>query len=372
MSALYENSIIRAVNETDNENNKQSDLQSVQKYYGKVLSTTEDLKTNACCTSSSPPEYLKECIANIDADVTSKYYGCGLVIPDCLHGKSVLDLGCGSGRDCYILSQLVGEHGSVTGIDMTEEQLEIAKRNEEIHAIKFGYAKKNTKFIRAYLEELDFLPANSFDVIVSNCVVNLSPKKRSVLQQAYRLLKEGGEFYFSDVYSDRRVPKDLVNDEELWGECISGALYYNDFDRLAKECGFKDPRLVTDSVITVDNKELEKQINGRVKFFSATYRLFKLPNLEPDCEDYGQSVIYKGSASDHQKYSFKLDDHHVFFKGKVALVCGNSWRMLHETRFKKHFDFIGNFDQHFGLFEGCGKGIPFESAKEGHKSASCC
>ena len=110
-----------------------------------------------------------------------------------------------------------------------------------------------------------------------------------------------------------------------------------------------------------------------MKFFSATYRLFKLSNLEPDCEDYGQSVIYKGTASETQKYAFKLDDHHVFLKGKVSLVCGNSWRMLNETRFKKHFEFIGNFDQHFGLFEGCGKGVPYASAKEGSGGGdSCC
>ena len=258
-------------------------------------------------------------------------------------------------------------------MSLTEEQLNVAKRNEDKHAKKFGYAKKNTNFIKAYLEELDFLPANSFDVIVSNCVVNLSPNKRAVLQQAFRLLKEGGEMYFSDVYADRRVPKDLVNDEELWGECVSGALYYNDFDRLAKECGFKDPRLVTDSVITIDNKRLEQKVDGRVKFYSATYRLFKLSSLEPDCEDYGQSVIYKGTAGETQKYAFKLDDHHNFLKGKVSLVCGNSWKMLHDTRFKEHFEFIGDFNQHFGLFEGCGKGIPYASANVGGGGGdSCC
>lgn len=369
MSALYENSIVRGASLNDCNKN----LESVQNYYGKVLSTSDDLQTNACCTTGSPPNYLKKYIANIDPDVTSKYYGCGLVVPDCLLGKSVLDLGCGSGRDCYILAQLVGENGSVVGVDMTKEQLEVARRNEEKHAKKFGYKTKNTKFLEGYLEELDFLPSNSFDVIVSNCVVNLSPNKRAVLKQAYRLLKEGGELYFSDVYADRRVPKDLVNDEELWGECMSGALYYNDFDRLAKECGFKDPRLVTDSPISINNSKLEEKVDGRVKFYSATYRLFKLSTLEPDCEDYGQCVIYKGTASENQKHAFQLDDHHVFLAGKVSLVCGNTWRMLNETRFKMHFEFIGNFDKHFGLFEGCGKGIPFVSAKTADKiEASCC
>ena len=90
-----------------------------------------------------------------------------------------------------------------------------------------------------------------------------------------------------------------------------------------------------------ENRVSGGHVDGRVKFYSATYRLFKLSSLEPDCEDYGQSVIYKGTAGETQKYAFKLDDHHVFLKGKVSLVCGNSWKMLHDTRFKEHFEFIG-------------------------------
>eukprot|EP00928_Gymnodinium_smaydae_P034098 TRINITY_DN24246_c0_g2_i1.p1 TRINITY_DN24246_c0_g2~~TRINITY_DN24246_c0_g2_i1.p1 ORF type:complete len:357 (-),score=83.00 TRINITY_DN24246_c0_g2_i1:228-1298(-) len=343
---------------------------SVKEYYSKFLKTSDDLQTNACCTAAAPPDHIKKCIANIHDQVVAKYYGCGLCLPDDIEGLSVLDLGCGAGRDVYIASQLVGAKGRVVGVDMTEEQLEVARSTASWHAEKFGFA--NVDFKQGYIERLGELglEPNSFDVIVSNCVINLSPDKESVLREAYRLLKPGGELYFSDVYSDRRVPQTLREDSVLWGECISGALYWNDFHNLAKKCGFLDPRLVKDSVITVQNKKLEAKL-GRIWFYSATYRLFKLPDLESHCEDYGQAVIYKGTVP-WSADSFLLDGHHDIEKGKVFPVCGNTWKMLHDTRFKRHFDFIGNFDVHYGIYDGCGTLIPFASAKDGSKGAGGC
>jgi arsenite methyltransferase len=145
------------------------------------------------------------------------------------------------------------------------------------------------RFLQGYIEKLDELELEegSFDLIISNCVINLSPDKEAVLKQAYRLLKEGGEIYFSDVYSDRRVPQTLREDPVLWGECLSGALYWNDFLQLSKKAGFLDPRLVASSPITISNEDIEAKVS-HIKFFSATYRLWKLPLLESDCEDYGQ------------------------------------------------------------------------------------
>mgnify|MGYP000135562332 CR=1 FL=1 len=96
--------------------------EQVKNYYGKELEKSEDLKTNACCSLVEPPQYIKDVLAKIHDEVMAKYYGCGLTIPDKLKGLKVLDLGCGSGRDVYIASQLVGESGSVIGLDMTDEQ----------------------------------------------------------------------------------------------------------------------------------------------------------------------------------------------------------------------------------------------------------
>lgn len=145
----------------------------VQDYYGKHLQQTSDLRTSACCDVSLVPEWLKPLLSKIHPEVLNRYYGCGLVCPPLLNGCRVLDLGCGSGRDVYALSQLVGPKGLVVGVDMTAEQLAVAKEHHAYHVNRFGY--DNVNFIQGFIEKLDELDLepNSFDVIVSNCVVNL-------------------------------------------------------------------------------------------------------------------------------------------------------------------------------------------------------
>jgi arsenite methyltransferase len=334
--------------------------QEVQDYYGKQLQTSSDLKTNACCDPALMPDYLKPILAKIHPEVDSRYYGCGLVIPPLLKGLKILDLGSGAGRDVYLLSALVGETGQVVGVDMTPEQLAIADEYKDFHAERFQLPKTNVKFLQGYLETLDELDleAESFDIIVSNCVLNLSTNKLAVLKSAYKLLKPGGEFYFSDVYADRRIPQHLQDDPILYGECLSGALYWNDFMNLSKQAGFLDPRLSNNRPLTIENSKLEKKVSP-IKFYSATYRLFKIDELESDCEDYGQAVKYLGGIPEHDAY-LDLDSHHRFEQGKIEAVCGNTLRMLQNTRFQPYFEFYGDWKQHFGLFAGCGKDIPFQ------------
>ncbi len=344
--------------------------EEIKEYYGKELVSSDDLKTNACCTLETPPKYIREALKNIHEEVLNKYYGCGLAIPSKLEGLRILDLGSGSGRDCYILSQLVGQNGLVVGVDMTEEQLEVANKHIDFHTEKFGYDYSNVKFLKGNiekLEDLDLEPA-SFDLIISNCVINLATDKEKVLRDTYNLLKPGGEMYFSDVYSDRRISKELQADPVLWGECLSGALYWNDFLRIAKDAGFTDPRAVKNNPITIENEELQEKC-GNIQFFSVTYRLFKIDGLEDECEDYGQAVAYKGGIPNN-KTSFDLDDHHHFPINKVITVCGNSYKMLHDTRFKDNFEFYGTWDTHYGVFEGCGGAMPFNS--DDAEAASCC
>lgn len=343
----------------------------VQDYYGRQLQHTGDLKTSACCDASALPGWLKPLLARIHPEVLARYYGCGLVCPPLLEGCRVLDLGCGSGRDVYALAQLAGAGGEVIGVDMTKEQLAVAERHRAFHADAFGF--DNVRFIHGYIEQLDELglERESFDVIVSNCVVNLSPDKDAVLAGVQRLLKPGGEFYFSDIYTDRRVPDAVRNDPVLYGECLGGALYWNDFLRLAQRHGFADPRLVEDRPLAITDPALAAR-TGNVRFFSATYRLFKLDGLESACEDYGQAVIYRGTLPEYPQ-GFKLDKHHDIETGRVFPVCGNTWRMLHDTRFKAHFEFVGDFSRHFGLFTGCGGGLPFDTATApSGQTGSCC
>ena len=358
---ILKNSGATLEDQTKIENNEEI-RKGVQDYYGKILQKSADLQTNACTTSSSMPRHVKQIIGLLHEEVIAKYYGCGLTLPEKLENTKVLDLGSGAGRDCFIASKLVGEHGQVVGIDMTREQLAVANQHIDYHTKKFGYKKPNVEFKEAFLEELDKtdLKPNSFDVVISNCVINLVQDKQSVINNCYNLLKDGGEMYFSDVYASRRIPEVLKNDSVLYGECLSGALYWNDFEHMARRAGFVDPRVVSSSPITVENPDILEQV-GDIKFYSVTYRLFKLPTLEPDCEDYGQAVRYLGNIP-HSEKGMLLDAHHYFEKGKIVSVCGNTWNMLQQTRFKDSFEFIGNFETHYGIFEGCGKNTPFDSS----------
>ena len=335
----------------------------VQRYYGQELASSADLKTSACCDADAVPAWLKPLLAKVHPEVSSRYYGCGLVCPPLLEGCRVLDLGSGSGRDVYLLSQLVGPSGDVVGVDMTPEQLAVARTHQGFHAEAFGFA--NVSFLEGTIERLEELPLEpgSFDVVVSNCVLNLSTDKPAVLRGVQRLLRSGGEFYFSDVYADRRLPEAVRRDPVLYGECLGGALYWNDFLRLARGAGFADPRLVSDRPLAITDPALAPLL-GEARFFSATYRLFAIPELEDACEDHGQAVIYRGTIPQHP-HRFDLDGHHAIETGKVFPVCGNSFRMLQQSRFAPHFEFIGDFERHYGLFAGCGSAIPFASAHGG-------
>lgn len=145
---------------------------------------------------------------------------------------------------------------------------------------------------------------------------------------------------------------------------------------MARSVGF-DPRLVEDAPITIKNADVQQCIaelgHDGLEFYSATYRLWKLPSLEPACEDYGQAVIYKGTLPRYQS-GWLLDKGHYFETGRIKTVCGNTWTMLKDTRLEPHFEFIGNFDKHYGIFEGCGSSLPYNSAgsKGDASKGSCC
>lgn len=347
-------------------------LANARDYYGRVLSTSGDLRTDACATTEAPPLAVRLALGDIHEAVRARYFGCGLIAPPAIEGLRVLDLGCGSGQDCYLLAQLVGPTGFVVGVDATPEQLEVATAHLEWHRRRFGYETSNVQFVLGDISRLETLglEPGSFDLIVSNCVINLVDDKAAVFRAAHRLLKPGGELYFSDVYADRRVPAVLSKSPILHGECLAGALYWGDFLQHAKAAGFDDPRLVSDRPLGIGDPQIEQAV-APIRFFSATWRLFKLEGLDATCEDYGQAVRYRGAIGGSETV-FVLDKHHRIEAGRLYPVCGNTWRMLMESRLARYFDSFGDFTTHFGVFEGCGVAMPFTAAGDPTTAATAC
>jgi len=343
-------------------------IESVKEYYGKQLQSKSDLVTGACCAADRPPTEISEILPLIAAEILDRFYGCGSPLPSMLNGMTVLDLGCGTGRDVYIASKLVGEAGCAIGIDMTTEQIETAKKYQEEQRERFGFKASNVKFYQGYIEDLKSLGIedNSVDVVISNCVINLSPAKEQVFKEIFRVLKPGGELFFSDVFSDRRIPEQLATDAVLRGECLGGALYTEDFRRIMAACGWADFRYTSISNLVLGNEEIEAKV-GFATFSSRTVRAFKLNDLEDICEDYGQVAYYDGTIPGSPHF-FDLDDHHRFFTGKPMLVCGNTASMVSKTRYGRAFKIIGDRSVHFVAFDCTPESGEAVSADTG----SCC
>lgn len=346
-------------------------IEDIKEYYGSVLQGSADLKTSACCsTGEGLSPRVKQAMAEINDDVLNRFYGCGSPIPPLLDACTVLDLGCGSGRDVFVASRLAGPRGNVIGVDMTDAQLDVARRNVSSQMRRFGYTRTNVEFLQGYMEKLGAIGIqdNIADVVISNCVLNLSPDKEAVFSEIFRVLKPGGELYFSDIFAGSRIPDALLIDPVLRGECLSGALYLEDFRRMLQRVGCPDYRVLSSRRIDIGSAEIEARI-GMVDFYAVTVRAFKLAGLEDRCEDYGQVATYRGGIEDGMHF-FDLDDHHRFYRDKPMLVCGNTAAMLQETRYAPYFDVRGDRSRHFGPF-ACAPGYT-KSAGEESKGGACC
>lgn len=322
----------------------------VQEYYGEVLESSDDLKTNAaCCTTEAPPRYVIEVMPLVADEIIERFYGCGSPIPPALEGTTVLDLGCGSGRDVYVVSKLVGEQGKVIGVDMTPQQLELAQSYQQHQAEAFGYAQSNVEFKSGYIEDLAALGIQdgSIDLVISNCVINLSPFKEQVFSEIFRVLKPGGELYFSDVFADRRIPEHLQNDPVVRGECLGGALYEQDFRRLMQRTGWATYAVCAQDEIHIDDFALQTKL-GFIGFASKTIRAIKATSLEDREEDYRQQAEYLGSIAESPRY-FDFDYDQRFIKGKPRAISGNTASMIKQSRYGSHFE-ITPRGAHRGLF----------------------
>lgn len=330
----------------------------LREYYGRRLKKTQDLTETACCTTETSKRHGK-ILALVPSEVTERQFGCGCPIPeDDLTGLTCLDLGSGAGSDAFVLAKLVGPTGFVHGVDMTGEQLAIARRAVPAVMDRFGHPRANVAFHEGFIETCDAIEDGSIDLVISDCVLNLSPMKDQVYRTIWRVLREGGELYVSDIAADRRVPESISSDERLVAECFGGAQYENDWIDTMKDAGFADPRVVSRRVVA-------NELKGEpIVFSSVVTRAQKLAGLDRRCEDYGQAATYRGTVASSQA-RFAYDDHHVFERDRPTPVCRNTARMLSETRLRKHFDVTAPI-RHFGLFK---RGT---SANATVSSSPCC
>jgi arsenite methyltransferase len=337
----------------------ESTREFLQEFYGRTVRKTEDLQFGACCVDATASRF-REVLDLIPEEVKSRQYGCGSPVPtDDLSGLVVADLGCGAGTDAFVLSKLVGPRGRVLGLDMTDEQLDVARRNVGPVMERFGYGTPNVEFCRDFIESAATVASESVDLAVSNCVINLSPIKRAVFDALWRILKPGGEFYISDIVCDRRLPEAVRKDPRLYGECLAGAEYYNDLKDVMEAAGFRDVR-------EVERRRLDDAVGTEAAAFcSVTLRGFKIADLDRRCEDYGQFAEYLGTVA-AEPVAYRLDGSHLFETGRPTPVCRNTALMLSRTRLAKHFR-VSEARKHFGLFD-CGPKATADAAAP----SSCC
>jgi arsenite methyltransferase len=237
--------------------------QSVRENYGKIAKETGSCctlksKASGCCNTNDVASVrdISKSIGYSDVDLDSVPeganlgMGCGnpLALASLKEGETVLDLGSGAGFDCFLAAQRVGKSGSVIGVDMTPEMLEKAREN----ARKSNY--NNVEFRMGEIEALP-LADNSVDVIISNCVINLSTDKPRVFREAYRVLKPGGRLMVSDIVLTKELPKAIQESVKAYVSCIGGAMQEADYLGAIEAAGFKDVRVADETGIGTDSLE---------------------------------------------------------------------------------------------------------------------
>lgn len=226
--------------------------ESVREHYAaKAKASTSCCDSSDCCDPTSKDLYPAELLAQLPEDVSEFTLGCGnpLAIASLKTGETVLDLGSGGGLDCFLAAKAVGETGRAIGVDMTPEMIERARAS----AAKLNIP--NVEFRQGFLEELP-VETGTVDVVISNCVVNLTPDKFKVFAEIQRVLKPGGRIAISDVVSNGPVPQVLKDNVDAWGECLGGALEVQEWTRGLTEAGFEN--------ITIEPKDAAGKILSKM------------------------------------------------------------------------------------------------------------
>ena len=316
-----------------------------------------------CCPTDYDPKYLKV----IPDEVLERDYGCGDPSRFLNEGETVLDLGSGTGKICFIAAQVVGPTGKVIGVDMTPEMLDVARRSAPVVAERVGFG--NVEFRRGRIQDLgldlDLLEArlgstpvtdveglfeiegvseelrrsrplvadDSVDVVVSNCVLNLvdNSLKQQLFEEIFRVLDRGGRAVISDIVSDEPIPPEMQSDPELWSGCISGAYTEEGFLRAFENAGFYGVRVL-------DRQSEPWRTVGGVEFRSLTVEAFK--GKEGPCIERNQAVIYRGPFKEVLD-----DDDHRMVRGHRYAVCDKTYNIYKRAPYGDQFDFVDPIDE---------------------------
>ena len=311
-----------------------------------------------CCPVDYDPRYLSV----IPDEVLERDYGCGDPSRHLREGETVLDLGSGTGKICFIAAQVVGPTGRVIGVDMTDEMLQVARRNAPVVAERLGFA--NVELRRGRIQDLalDFdlldqalarepvasaegllraasladelrrtrplVADDSVDVVVSNCVLNLvdGQEKPKLFREIYRVLRSGGRAVISDIVSDEPVPLEMQQDPELWSGCISGAMTETGFLEAFEAAGFHGIRILE------RQREPWRTVDG-IEFRSVTVEAFK--GKTGICLERRQAVVYKGPFREVVD-----DDNHRMRRGERYAVCDKTFRLYQREPYRSSFEFI--------------------------------
>lgn len=327
----------------------------VRQRYSEASQNTE---ADLCCATTYNPSLL----AAIPDEVIERDYGCGNPTEYLHGGDTVLDLGSGAGKICFIASQIVGPQGRVIGIDMNDDMLAVARKHAPAVASKIGYSnvefrKGRIQDLALDLEVLDSLLAErpissaselaglesdlkrirserplvadgSVDVVVSNCVLNLvdAADKPNLFAEIFRVLRRGGRAIISDIVSDEEVPQRLQQDAELWTGCISGALREDLFLKAFEDAGFYG--------ITILERQGKpwRTVNG-IEFRSVTVAAYK--GKQGACWDRNQAVIYRGPFKQVED-----DDGHILRRGVTVAVCEKTFNLYSREPYRDHVELV--------------------------------
>lgn len=310
-----------------------------------------------CC----PVDYDRSLLTLLPAEIIEKDYGCGDPSRYVQTGDTVLDLGSGSGKICYMAAQLVGDQGKVIGVDMNDDMLSLARKYQNDMTDKLG--SDRVQFVKGQIQDLaldveavdaylqtkpiqdhsslkqfeawiqqqrtdkPLIADNSIDLVISNCVLNLvdDQQKQKLVNEIFRVTKPGARIAISDIISDEEIPNHLKTNDELWSGCISGAFQEQEMLTMFQSAGFQ--------ALSYDKWTNEPwQVVDGIEFRSVTLTAVK--PMGDECIDRGHAVIYKGFYSQVED-----DDGHVFPRGERMAVCERTFHFCTEGPYRD--DFIG-------------------------------